>query len=658
MVEVAPIEQVIIVTGRGIEADDGLAATRRIGRAEIERSASGRMEDVLRDVAGLASFRRSDSRSAHPTSQGLTLRGLGGNAASRVTLMLDGVPQADPFGGWIAFSALDPHAIDRIRVTRGGGTEAVAGTIVIDSRAPDDGVDATLLGGSRESIDARALGGPRWGDGFASLSGSFARGDGFVPVVAGDRGTADRRAPYEQGAVRARLVQDIGAAIEAQANISAYRDERERGTDFTDNRQRGTDASLRLVGKGATRWSALAYVQDRRFDSQFASVTADRSAASLALDQRVPARGYGLRVEAAHKLGPVETRIGAEWRRVSGETDEQFRFIAGAPTRQREAGGRNITAGLFAGAAWSAGGWSLAAEGRVDHWSMADGRLFERELTGEVLTDSRFAARTGWEGSGRVAAGRKLSETLALRAAAYRGWRLPTLNELYRPFRVGPDATAANAALDPERLDGIEAGLDWTPAAGSKLSATIFANRLEGAIANVSLGVGPGLFPGVGFVAAGGTYRQRQNVEAIVSRGLAIDGTWSRGPWRAALSYALTDARIDADGAAVALNGKRPAQVARHSGSASLGWDNDRIAFDATARLTGRQFEDDNNERALPAALTFDGTARIAVARNLGVEARIENLFDRKVIATISGNDIRERALPRTVWVGLRIGMR
>ena len=155
MPDAAPVEQIIVVTGRGIEVDERLAATRIIGRSEIEESASGRLEDVLRDVAGLASFRRSDSRSAHPTSQGLTLRGLGGNAASRVALTLDGVPQADPFGGWIAFGALDPHAIDRIRVTRGGGPDAVAGTIVIDSRAADERVAATLLGGSRQSIDAR-----------------------------------------------------------------------------------------------------------------------------------------------------------------------------------------------------------------------------------------------------------------------------------------------------------------------------------------------------------------------------------------------------------------------------------------------------------------------------------------------------------------------
>ena len=449
-------------------------------------------------------------------------------------------------------------------------------------------------------------------------------------------------------------MQQIGT-VEAQANLSTYRDRRDRGTDFTDNRQRGTDASLRLVGKGDLRWSALAYVQDRRFDSQFAAIPADRSTATLTLDQRVPAKGYGARVEVQPRLGTVETRIGAEWRRVSGETDEDFRFVGGLPTRQREAGGRNTTSGLFAGTSWSSGGGSLSADARADRWSMADGRLVEREITGALLTDTRFADRSGWEGSGRVAVGRRLREALALRVAAYRGWRLPTLNELYRPFRAGADATAANAALDPERLEGVEAGLDWTPVDGAKLSATAFANRLNNAIANVSLGTGPATFPQVGFVAAGGIYRQRQNVTAIDSRGVELNASLTRGPWRGALSYALTDARIDADGPATAQNGKRPAQVARHSGSASLGWSADRLSLDATARLTGRQYEDDNNDRRLPAALTFDGVARIALTGRLSVEARAENIFDKAVIATLAADGTRERALPRTVWIGLSL---
>ncbi len=657
MLDAAPVEQVIIVTGRGLDTEHKLAPTRTIERTEIERSASGRTEDVLRNVAGLASFRRSDSRSAHPTSQGLTLRGLGGNAASRVALNLDGVPQADPFGGWIAFGALDAHAIDRIRVRRGGGIEAVAGTIEIDSRAPAPGVsgNAALFAGSRSSLDARLFGGTNWGGGFASASGSFARSDGFVPIVAADRGLADRRAPYRQGSARARVVQALSAATEAQLNLSTFADRRTRGTDHSDNRQRGHDASLRLVGSKAMPWSALAYVQKRRFESQFAAVAAGRGSASRALDQQVPATGWGLRAEIAPRLGPIRTRAGVEWRRVSGETDEDFRFVAGAPTRRREAGGRNDVAGLFATASWTDGGWSIAGEARADRWIMAEGQLIESDVSGNPITNSRFAGRAGYEGSGRIAIGRILGDGLALRGAAYRGWRLPTLNELYRPFRAGPDATAANAALDPERLRGVEAGVDWAPLRGAKVAATLFANRLEGAVANVSLGSGPGLFPGVGFVASGGVYRQRQNVDAIRARGLEIDASWTRGPWETALSYALTDARIEANDAALALDGKRPAQVARHSASASLGWGRGGVALDGTARFIGRQFEDDNNRRALPAALTFDGSARFTLSRRIALEARAENIFDKRVVATLSGDGTRERALPRALWLGLRL---
>jgi outer membrane receptor protein involved in Fe transport len=651
----------IIVTGRGLEADEEAgAASITLDRSAIERSASGRMEDVLRDVAGLTSFRRSDSRSAHPTSQGLTLRGLGGNAASRVALTLDGVPQADPFGGWIAFTALDPHAVDRIRVTRGAsGIEpgALAGEIAIDSRAADDSdpPDASLSLGSRESVDARLLTGARWSEGFATLSGSFARGGGFVPVIEEDRGPADRAAPFRQLAGRARLVQSIGGSTEAQINLAGYGDRRERGFSGSDNRQRGLDASLRLVGHGELGWSALAYWQDRTFDSLFAALNDDRSMASIVLDQYVPAKGWGGRLEADSMLGNIDWRAGIEIRRVKGTTFEDFRFVAGAPTRKREAGGEATTAGLFGRASIQTDGWTFDFSGRADRWRIGSGRLLETDLSGSPLTDERFASRDDWEGSGRAGVRRTIVPTLDLRAAAYIGWRLPTLNELYRPFRVGPDATAANATLEPERLRGVEAGVDWRPSANARLSMIAFANRLKNAIANVTLGEGPDVFPGVGFVAAGGSYRQRLNVAAIRSRGIEIDGSWSRGPWSAALSYALSDARVEASGAAAELDGRRPAQIPLHQASGSLDWRHGRARLGATIRFTGRQNEDDLGERRLPSALTFDTRARWTVPKLGDLELRIENLFDRQVIAAVSGDGTRERALPRTIWLGLRV---
>jgi outer membrane receptor protein involved in Fe transport len=655
-------EPEIVVTGRGLDAGLGEDAydVTEIARDRLDHSASSRLEDVLRDVPGFQQFRRSDARSANPTSQGATLRALGGNASSRALLMLDGVPQADPFGGWISWPAYDPRRLGRIRVVRGGGSGAngpgaLAGTIELESAL--QGPAAGLAYGSRESIDAFAGYGGRTGAGFASVSAAYARGDGFIPVVERQRGAADRASPYTQASLAVRAVAPLSATTEWQANLSAFTDQRERGTAYSEIDTRGADASLRLVGRGALPFAALAYVQARDFANSFAAVSANRATATQTLDQhKVPSTGLGARFELRPLTGPLEIRLGADWRRTEGRTQELFQFVAGAPTRGRVAGGRTATLGAFAEAGWTHGPLTLTAGGRVDHWRIAGGRLREHILaTGAALTDLAFPDRSGWEPTGRAGLAWHAAPPLTLRAAAYLGWRLPTLNELYRPFRVGADATAANAALAPERLEGIEAGVELRPARDARIGITLFANRLTDAIANVTLGQGPGAFPGVGFVAAGGQYRARGNVDAIASRGVEIDFSLHRGRLGVAAGYSFADARVAASGAALPLDGLRPAQTPRHSFTASVSWQGPRGAYASLgARFVSSQYEDDLNRQLIPDALTLDAVAAYPVAGGLTFEARGENLTNEEVVAGISGAGIVERASPRTFWLGLR----
>lgn len=656
------IAQEIVVTGRGLDAPPGEAAyaVTEIDRERLNESASGRLEDVLRDAAGAAQFRRADSRSAHPTAQGITLRGLGGNASSRALLLLDGVPQADPFGGWVAFPAYLPERLASVRITRGGGSGyhgagALAGTIELTS------ADAATLGpvaltgfhGSRDSIDLVATGGAKLGAGSLTIAGQFARGDGFVPIVEEDRGPADRAAPYRQASLTLRSVFPVGETVELQANLSGFTDERDRGTDFTPMSSQGADASVRLVGRGSWRWSALAYLQHRDFSSGFASIGADRTTASPTLDQHVPATGAGARLEIEPQVGGATLRLGGDLRHASGRTQELYTYVAGRPTRRRSAGGETLTGGLFADLSIEHDQLTLSAGGRVDRWTISNGSLLEAPLAGGApLNDARFADRRGWEASGRAGIAVRLAPAVSVRGAAYTGWRLPTLNELYRPFRAGTDATAANPLLDPERLTGVEAGIDFRPSATLTLSANGYWNRIRGAIGNVTLGAGPGNFPGVGFVAAGGAYRQRLNLDAITARGAEVDLRWRSGPWRASASWAFTDADVEASGTALALDGKRPAQVARHQGSASLSWTHDRASASVTARYIGPQFEDDQNARMLADAVTFDARIAIPLTASLSIEARGENLTEARVETAITGNDIVERATPRTLWIG------
>jgi outer membrane receptor protein involved in Fe transport len=659
----------IVVTGRGLDAPPGEAAydVVTIPRERLTSTASNRLEDVLRDAAGVAQFRRSDSRSAHPTSQGVTLRGLGGNASSRALILLDGVPQTDPFGGWVAFPAYQPKRLAAIRITRGGGSGyagpgALAGTIDLTSGSPADLGPLQLRAayGSRDSVDATALASASIGSGFVTIAGQYARGDGFIPVVEEDRGPADRAAPYEQASLALRSVVDIGGGAELQTNLSGFTDRRDRGVDFTRIASDGADASIRLVKRGGWGWSALAYVQTRQFASGFASVDDSRAAASLTLDQyNVPATGVGGRIEIAPPVGGgVTLRLGSDIRNVSGRTQERYTFVAGAPTRRRVAGGESNTLGGFVDASYEAGRLTLNAGGRLDRWSITKGSLVERPLIGgAALTNLAFANRSGTEATGRLGAA-LATGPVTVRAAAYRGWRLPTLNELYRPFRVGADATAANAALDPERLTGAEFGLDWRPAAALTLRATGYWSRLANAIANVTLANGPGTFPGVGFVSAAGVYRQRRNLDAVEARGVELDGRFEVGPVSLSASYAFADSRVHASGVAVALDGLRPAQTATHQASTTLAWRRGDLGASLTARYASPQFEDDQNSRELADALTFDAVAAIPLTQSLIVEARAENLTDARVEAGTSGPGVIERATPRTLWLGLRYGLR
>lgn len=650
-------EDDIIVTGQPLTASIGASAydVAVVDRERIVATASGRIEDVLRDVAGLTQFRRSDARSANATSQGATLRGLGGNASSRALLLLDGVPQSDPFGGWITWPAYVPERLGSVRVTRGGGSGvygsgALAGTIEMESIGAGEGLTGSLAYGSRNSLDASAMASGKLGQGFGFVSATYARGDGFIPIVAQSRGSADIAAPYRQATLSARGVAPLDAQTELQASVMGFTDRRERGTILSQNGGDGADASLRLVHRGRWGVQALGYIQMRKFTSRAVAVNAARTTVTQSVDQfNVPSTGLGGRLEVRPPLGEaVELRLGADVRRTTGETNEFFTYVAGLPTRLREAGGQSDTAGAYAELSARLDALTLTGGVRADRWWIRDGRLVERTLAGASLRNDIAPDRQGWEPTARAGLAWE-SGIATLRGAAYLGWRLPTLNELYRPFRVGADATAANPALAPERMKGAEIGVDLRPGEGVVLRATAFTNKLTDAIGNVTLAQGPGTFPGVGFVA--GAYRQRVNIDAVRSKGVELDARLTRGDWSLAASYAYTDARIVGAGRAAALDGLQPAQVPAHMASATLGW----RGVSATLRYVSAQFEDDSNSRRLNDALTLDAVASLPLNDRLSVFVRGENVTDARIETAVSATGVVERAAPRTLWVGLRL---
>ena len=612
---------------------------------------SGRVEDALRDIGGVQLFRASSTRSSNPTADGITARGLSGNAASRILVTLDGVPLADPFFGFVAWGNLIGRPLAGGELVRGGGLGgpgALGGTLALETG--DIGNSAAVRYGSRNSLEGSASLALPVGAGSFGLFGGYSRGDGQYLVD--QPGPGDVQARYRQWAVGGRASATSGD-WRIDGALSAFDDQRLRGVEGADIGSSGGDASLRVRSSGPWRAELTLYGQMRDFSTVNRTLDASRTVATTNLDQqKTPATGWGARASVEPPLGDtLAASIGAEWRAAEGRTIELFRFVAGEATRRRVARGSQYGGGIFFDGSWRATPeLLLTAAGRIDRWHIGDGTLLESDrATGAVVLDEPSAARSGTEASGRLGLSYRPLPALRLRAAGYRGWRLPTLNELYRPFRAGADATAANPDLEPERLWGGEASIAFEPLANASISATWFTNSLENPIANVTLGQGPGNFPGVGFVAAGGFYRQRQNLDRIRSHGLEADARLSLGGTGISGSMALVDAQMRGGG----LDGLRPAQAPRFSASLSVTQHIGGMDAAITLRRLGERFEDDRNTRPLPAATTLDVSLAVPLTRGLQLQLAAENLADAEVASGYSGNQV-ERGQPRTIWIGLR----
>ena len=641
----------IIVTGRGLGDTPAVPAysVQTLSGERLWSSGSGRIEDVLAGVAGFQQFRRSDSRSANPSAQGVTLRALGGNATSRSLVLLDGVPMADPFFGYVPLSALAPERLASARVTRGGGAGAfgagaVAGVIELTSAGPEalGLLSGSALANDRGESELTATLAPRLGAGFAVAAARWDRGQGFWITPLAQRSAASVRARYESWSTSLRGVAPLSDDVELQLRGLLFADHRTLRFAGADSSSSGEDASLRLVGRGGWQFDALAYVQARDFSNVVISSTSFKKT----LDQRrTPSTGFGGKLELRPPLGEAHVlRLGGDWRIASGGLQEEaYSAVTGLVTARRRAGGKNSDLGVYAEDDWTFGAAVLTAGVRADHWSVSSGNFREANAAGTITTDTLFPNRSGWETSLRGGAVWRLGGGISLRGAAYQAIRLPTLNELYRPFVVFPVTTRANAALTNERLRGFEAGLDFAPSANVAFSLTAFDNRVKNAIANVTIAA---------------NLRERRNVDGLHSRGIELGAGLRFGRISFDGSLALTDAKVEASGVSAALNGLRPAQTPKLATSATLGWHpREGWLLSATLRHVGAQYEDDLQSDLLPAATTLDAFVQLPLAGTFSLILRAENLTDAEVITRNQAGSI-DLGVPRTLWAGIRVALR
>jgi outer membrane receptor protein involved in Fe transport len=644
-----------------------------VDRALLDRSPAMTTDDVLRQVPAFSLFRRASSVAAHPTAQGVSLRGIGPSGVSRTLVLLDGVPFNDPFGGWISWTRVPRAAVERIEVVEGSaanlfGNYSMGGAINILTRdRAGSWVDATLQYGERETplLDAgAALRRGRW---TGIIDGGLFRTDGYPVVFEGERGAVDENVSASSQRAYASSQYELAAGTWLHGKADFFNESRQNGKRSTIDgtpEQNETEwlsakGGVRTILPGGSELRTDVFGDRVRFRSNFLAVpaaTPPRSIGRMTLNQFVPSSSVGVASQWTGTAGRWSVLTGGvDWRRVEGESREDGLDpqTGTRVTLHRRAGGTQNNLGLFAqGVVTPASPLVLTLGLRHDRWTNKDGHNIETDVSGNPTPNHRpeLPESTDQVTTPRVSALLKLAESASVWTSVGWGFRAPTLNELYRQFRVGLVTTLANEGLGPEHLRTIDAGVRITPHHSLLIRTAWFDNALRDAVSNVTLTSAPS-----------GTIQQRQNLGLTRVRGAQLDLDWRPSP-RAQLTgaYIFNVATVREFAANQALVGKYLPQVPRHRASVQLSVAHPRLAELAiTLQAVGRQFDDDLNVRTvpgesepgLPSFATLDILASRTIRDGLSLFAGAQNLFDQEVFVGTLPTTV---GAPRLVSVGLR----
>ena len=649
----------VVVTPSRIEerVSETPASVTVIPGETVRNSPEQTVDDILRQVPSFSLFRRSSSLVTHPTAQGVSLRGIGPSGASRALVLQDGVPVNDPFGAWVQWSRFPLLGIEQIEVMRGGGSAlwgngALGGVIHLIPRRPFDRsftFDASVgsLDTTRFDLFAtEALGPLRF-----SVEGAKFDTGGYKIVKASRRGSIDQEADLHSGVGTGRLELVASPDLTLFATGGYFEEHRNNGTPLQVNdTQLGHFVSGGLLRTpDDSRWKFTVYSQAEGFHSTFSTQANDRNSETRALDQQSPSVTAGGLLQWNRTFGAHSVLAGVDTRWVTGQTDENV-FVNNRFNRNRVAGGQQIFAGAFVQDAWTVTPWlELTGALRGDWWQSYDGFRKEQVPPAGLPPRLEFRDVDYFIPSPKIAALVHATPATDVFASGYQGFRVPTLNELFRPFRVRNDVTVANETLKPERLTGGEAGVAqrWSAV---DVRVTGFWNEVQDQILNVTLSTNLPDCP------AGTTCRQRRNVDLTRIRGVETEIEVRPFPrWRFTLGHVYLDAHV-VEASSAALVDKRLAQVPDNVVTAGVHWSDPAwFAASLLVRRVGKQFEDDLNTLPMGAFTTVDMWIGRTFTPWLQLYVAVENLLDETYTVARTTEGVVSVGAPRMFHGGLRL---
>lgn len=647
-------DSVTVNADRGlVGVSDSATSVAVVSQQQMNAQPGLTLDDKLHEVAGFQLFRRTSSWTANPTTEGVSLRGLGSTAASRTLVVSDQVPLNDAFGGWIHWDEIPSLGIEEVKLLRGGaadlyGSSAIGGVVdVVPVMAvkPRFSVKADVGGATENTANEDVLlaGVVRRMAMLAAYSGLTT--GGYVSTAPGLRGTVD--VPANVHAESGRVVLRTATPVRGVRGFllgNVLNEARGNGTPLQTNGTRlwryvgGVDAEggwghgvLRLYG------SREAYRQS------FSAIAANRDSETLTKLQQVPVDELGLVAQGVRTLGAVTGALGVDVRDVRA-TDDESAVTGGAVTSTTSTSARQREIGGYADAIWEPKGWSVSGSVRVDSFRTFDAR----QVVSNVGGGKGLPELDELMVSPRLGVVRRLGHGLLLTGTGFRAFRGPTMNELYRTGQVGQQTTLANDALLAERATGFEFGGEEVGRVG-RLRATYFWTEVNRPISAVELSQ-----------TATTELLQRQNLGQIRSRGAMVEA--QTAGWRgldASFGYQLAVATVTAFNSSSAaqanLTGKWIPEVPREMVTATANYVRPKFAsLHVIASYEGKEYDDAANEYLLHPYARLDVMAERELGRGWSVYAGAQNVLNRTIDA--GETPILTLAAPRLVQGGVRYG--
>jgi outer membrane receptor protein involved in Fe transport len=631
------------------------ASVVALGTEDLKATAAATLDDALRQVPGFSSFRRSGSRTANPTTQGVSLRGLGASGASRAVVLAEGIPLNDPFGGWVYWNRVPRESISQVEILRGGashlyGSGALGGVVNIStSSVKANSLSLTAAYGNETTPNVSLFLGGKKRDWHGSLATEFFSTDGYVLVSPAEIGPVDTRAGSRNVATTVKIERWFGQNQHVFGTASFFGESRKNGTPLQTNRthihQFSFGGEVKSLKEG--HFTARVYGGTQVYDQSFSAISADRQSETLTRLQRVPVQFEGFSSQWSRAIGDRQTIVaGYESLQVRGASDEMV-FVNGRASSLVGAGGRQHTYSAYIEDLIRFGSRLFINVGaRFDYRRNNKALLATRPVDPPSLTNvTPFTDRSEGAFSPQLSAVYRLNSRFSLLASGTRAFRGPTLNELYRSFRVGNVLTLANENLRAERMTGGESGIRFNSRSNDLVvRGTFFWNEITRPVANVTLTTSPALIT-----------RRRQNLGRTRSRGLEFEADARLNQyWKVSAGYLFADATVVSFPVNQTLEGLIIPQVARHQFTFQAKFNKPSIAtVSFQGRASSSQFDDDQNLFRLGGYFTLDALASRQVSRSLDVFFAAENLFNQRY--EVGKTPVTTLGPPILVRAGLRL---